>query len=174
MLYLTRCLVIVFVALGCVLGSRPLGATELVLLSRVFGVCISPAAGLQVNTRQGIDAVEGTVSGHSAVVEFMLGTSPNLPTAMKVAKTRNGYVLPPLSNDLTLIAESTGALGLGSNGEPTGYGVEQLYAFNAERATPEGPYRYVAFLQIWSSEAAKNVALLKEIGSHLHRCVGAK
>jgi hypothetical protein len=171
MLYGTRYLVIVSIILGCALGSRQLWAAESVPLSGMFGVCISPAAGLHVNAMQGIDAIEGTVSGRSAVVEFMLGTSPNLPAAMKVTKTRNGYVLPPLSEDLTLIAESSGALGPGSNGKPTGYGVERLYAFNAERMTPEGPYRYVAFLQIWSSKAARNVALLKEVGDHLHRCM---
>jgi hypothetical protein len=152
------------------IGSRQVLASDSVPESGIYGVCASHASGLSVSAKYGIDGVDGTVTAGAAAANFSFGTSPNLPEAMGVKKGKYGYVLPPISDDLTFIAESRGALEVGYKGAPIGYGVERLYAFNALQVTPNGPVKHVVYLQIRAEEREKDIELLKRFAANLYRC----
>jgi hypothetical protein len=146
-------------------------AGEKIVLSKVFQVCARSISGLTVDSKQGIDAVEGQAMGNGAIIEFMISTNPNLPAGMNIKQDKNGYILPKLSADVAFIAESTGPLGLGATGHPTGYGTERLYAFsNGVLDTPIGPIQRRIFVQLWSDKRRRNVELLKKVGDSLYRC----
>lgn len=146
-------------------------AQDTVVLSKVLQVCIRGVVGLTADPKQGIDAVEGQIAGRGGVIAFMISSNPNLPSAMKIKRGKNGYILPPLSDDISFIAESAGPLGLGSTGRPIGYGTERLYAFNkGALATPIGPIQDRIFVQLWSDGHHKNDSLVKTVGDALFRC----
>lgn len=146
-------------------------AHDTIVLSEVFQVCARNTSGLTVDSKQGIDAVEGRIAGGGEVVDFMISTNPNLPAGMHIEKSKGGWVLPPLSDEIVFIAESTGALGIGATGQSIGYGTEHLYAFVKEiKETPLGPRPRRIFVQIWSGNRRQNIDLLRKAGGALYRC----
>lgn len=87
---------------------------------------------------------------------------------MKVARDRNGYVLPKLSRDVAFMAESKGPFGLGATVRPGDQGAELLYGFVMRIVDfPDGPVRDTVFIQLWSDDQQKNVDLLKRVGDGL-------
>lgn len=134
-------------------------------------VCVEGVPGLTDDAKMGIDAVEGWIRSKTGRVDFMISRNPNIPAAMNIARDRSGYVLPKLSGDVTFVAESKGALGIGATGQPIGHGTERLYAFVMRTVDfPDGPVRDTVFIQLWSNDHQKNVELLKKVGDGLRRC----
>jgi hypothetical protein len=142
-----------------------------VSISESFHVCIGASPGLRAVSRIGIDAVEGEVRGaKGASFHFMFSSNPNLPDGMNIVQGRNGYVIPPLSYDLTFIAESNGSLGIGSQGTSIGDGYEKLYAFLVDMQVPGATVKRKVFLQMWSSEDKRDVDFLKRSSASIRRC----
>jgi hypothetical protein len=169
--YITKSVIRPLIGVVLVLIASGAFAQDKLVLSKVFQVCARHTSGLTIDSRQGIDAVEGRIASNGASIEFMISANPNLPAAMNIKQDKNGYVLPTLSADVAFIAESTGALGLGATGRPAGYGTERLYAFSKGTLdTPVGPIQHRIFVQLWSDKNRRNVELLKRVGGSLYRC----
>jgi len=126
--------------------------------------------GVVVSPHIGIDAVEGRISGHDGIIDFMISRHPNLPDAMNLRPDKTSVISRQLSDDLRFIAESDGSLGMGARG-PLPVGAERLYAFNRGTIdTPAGPIQDQIFVQLWSNHHERNVHLLKKVGDTLYRC----
>jgi hypothetical protein len=134
-------------------------------------VCVNAVSGLTVDTRTGIDAVEGSIRTRSAHIDFMISRNPSLPADMHIQRGKNGYVLPNISNDIALMGESVGPFENGPTGRPIGYGTERLYAFVMRTLSfPDGPVSDKVYIQLWANNHQQNVALLKKVGEALQRC----
>ena len=147
------------------LAATSATARDIAVVSSVFQVCAVGIPGLSVKAVRGIDAVEGRITANGGAVDFMIGYNPNLPASMPVTRTKDGLQLPKLSDAIAFVAES--------NGLPSGYGMERLYAYRAGVIeTRAEPVDEVVFIQLWSDVRRRNMDLLRRVGQSLKRCAG--
>jgi hypothetical protein len=153
-------------------ASIPVIADESLVLDQGFQVCMRNVPGLTINSRFGIDAINGEMILYNARISFMVSRHPNLPAAMNLKPNKESVIGRDLSERMALVAESSGPLQMGARGQPIGSGAERLYAFNrATLMSPDGPPQQdQVFVQLWSDEHQQDVSLLKKVGGALYRC----